>query len=150
MPETLRAARAGDAARLAEIDRLVNPSPWSEALFRDSIGASRCRVSVALDSSGRIGGFVVVQAVLDECEILAIAVDPARQRQGIGARLLAAALIEAGRLGARTCHLEVRASNRAAQAFYAARGFVSAGRRKAYYGAGASREDALLLRLEMK
>lgn len=147
MPERMRAASEADASRLAEIDRLQNPEPWSETLFRDTIAAGGCRL--ALDASGRICGFVVVQRVLDECEILGIAVEPVQQRCGIGARLLSAALDEARAAGVRTCYLEVRASNEAAQALYLAHGFVPNGRRKAYYGVGAGREDALLLRLDM-
>lgn len=147
MPEGLRDACATDARRLAEIDGLQNPSPWSESLFHASIAAGQCRLAV--DASGRICGFVVVQTVLDECEILGLAVEPGQQRRGIGTRLLSAALAQARAQGVRTCHLEVRASNEAAQSLYHAHGFVPNGRRKAYYGAGAAREDALLLRLEM-
>ncbi|MBK6290004.1 MAG: ribosomal protein S18-alanine N-acetyltransferase [Gammaproteobacteria bacterium] len=145
--EGVREACATDARRLAEIDALQNPGPWSETLFRDSIAAGQCRLAV--DASGRICGFVVFQTVLDECEILGIAVEPGQQRRGIGTRLLSAALAEARAQGARACYLEVRVSNEAAQSLYLAHGFVPNGLRKAYYGAGAAREDALLLRLEM-
>ena len=81
----------------------------------------------------------------DECEILDIAVDPAARRNGLGARLLAAALAAAATRGARRCFLEVRASNAGAQAFYRAAGFVEDGRRKDYYRSGQGREDALLM-----
>jgi len=79
--------------------------------------------------------------VVDELHITAVAVDPARRRQGLGQRVLQD-LINAGqRLGARHATLEVAAGNAAARALYARQGFAIAGVRRRYYRNG---DDALI------
>jgi ribosomal-protein-alanine N-acetyltransferase len=88
-------------------------------------------------------GFALLRAVLDEAEILTIAVVPGSRRRGLGAALLAAGLAGAAARGARACFLEVAAGNLAARGLYAASGFAAVGRRARYYEDGA---DALVLR----
>ena len=88
------------------------------------------------------GGFVLARAVADEAEILTLAVHPEARRQGIGRDLVATALAEAARRGARTAFLEVAAGNTAARALYAALGFTVLGCRRRYYASG---DDAVLL-----
>ena len=50
---------------------------------------------------------------------------------------------------ARSILLEVRPSNEAARALYAAAGFTEIGIRKGYYPDGGGREDAVVLQLEL-
>jgi ribosomal-protein-alanine N-acetyltransferase len=88
------------------------------------------------------GGFILARAVADETEILTLAVSPGWRRQGHARVLLAAALAEASRRGARQAFLEVAEENRNALALYEGAGFIRSGRRADYYGAGAA---ALLL-----
>ncbi|WP_338092573.1 ribosomal protein S18-alanine N-acetyltransferase [Salipiger mangrovisoli] len=95
---------------------------------------------------GEAGGFVLGMVVLDEAEILALATDPAVQRQGLGRRLLATFEQEAAARGATQVFLEVAAANAPALGFYEACGYRVTGRRKAYYRhADGSRDDALLM-----
>ncbi len=102
-----------------------------------------------LDMPGAFGlwrpdaGLVLARVVLDEAEILTLAVVPAARRQGLGATLLAAALAEAARRGATAMLLEVAKANQPARALYAAQGFTQVGLRRRYYANG---DDALLLR----
>lgn len=77
----------------------------------------------------------------EEAELLRIAVDPARRGQGLGRALLQACEADLAAMGARDLHLEVRVSNAAARALYAADGWRESGLRKAYYRDG---EDAAL------
>ena len=137
----MRAARAADSERLAQIDLESNPSPWSASAIAETL--QRAHGLVAQASRGPITGFVLFSVAADECEILSIAVEPAARRHGIARALVGAALRQAARAGAQRCFLEVRASNDAAQALYAACGFDVDGRRKDYYRE--PREDALLL-----
>jgi [ribosomal protein S18]-alanine N-acetyltransferase len=88
------------------------------------------------------GGMVLARVAADEAEILTLAVAPAARRQGIGRRLLAAAMQAAAQRGATALHLEVAAANAAALALYQAAGFRPVGRRPRYYPGGG---DALLL-----
>lgn len=78
-----------------------------------------------------------------EAELLRIAVHPGHRREGLGARLLDAALVRLCDADIGLCHLEVHAENRPALALYRRFGFEIAGRRRAYYPDGS---DALLLR----
>ena len=75
-------------------------------------------------------GFIACRSVLDEMELLALAVAPAAQRQGIATALHHAALAA---LAPATAYLEVRADNHGAQALYQRLGYRVSGRRKAYY-----------------
>lgn len=83
---------------------------------------------------------------LFEAELLRIAVDPALRHQGTGQAVLNACEGELRALGIKTLLLEVRVSNTAARALYAAQNWWQDGLRKAYYKDG---EDAALFRKEL-
>jgi [ribosomal protein S18]-alanine N-acetyltransferase len=102
--------------------------------------------SVAEDQKG-IVGFLVVRQVLDEIEILNIAVLAEFRRKGIGTELLIAAMKDAADRGAGKAYLEVRASNSQAIEFYKRHGFKRLARRVQYYES--PREDALVLALRL-
>jgi ribosomal-protein-alanine N-acetyltransferase len=84
--------------------------------------------------SGRPVGFSLSRSVLDDTELLLIAVHPDYQRRGIGRFLLEDFVEQAKGLGIRTAHLEVRDGN-GAMAMYQAAGFAPIGRRRKYYHA---------------
>jgi ribosomal-protein-alanine N-acetyltransferase len=90
-----------------------------------------------------VGGFIAARLLGDELHINNVAVRAHYRRRGMGGALLCAVLKEAARRGARTALLEVRATNRAAQALYARYGFRPTGRRRDYYTDPT--EDALLM-----
>jgi ribosomal-protein-alanine N-acetyltransferase len=81
-------------------------------------------------------------------EILNVATDPERRRQGAGSALVQALLNLTGKVW----FLEVRESNAAARALYARAGFTVNGRRKNYYPAlgilTESREDAVVMKMQ--
>ena len=92
------------------------------------------------EDSGNVAGFAVWRGVGEgEWELLNLAVDPAFRRRGAGRRLVSA--LPAGRV-----FIEVRASNAAAQALYAASGFTVIGRRRGYYQSPP--EDGIVMQLE--
>lgn len=120
--------------------------------MREALGrpAQRHWVSAAGDRASVDGlaltGFLLAEAAAGELHILTVAVEPAKQRRGIGAALLAATL-DAGRAeGLERALLELRASNDAAEALYRRHGFVVVGRRPRYYR---NAEDAVLMTLEL-
>ncbi|NBB98571.1 MAG: GNAT family N-acetyltransferase [Alphaproteobacteria bacterium] len=91
-------------------------------------------------------GFALLRVVLDEAEILTIAVTPSAQGQGHGASLLAQVLAQAKARGAAHVFLEVAAYNAPARALYDRAGFVQTGLRKGYYvRPDATPVDALVL-----
>ncbi len=78
-------------------------------------------------------GLVLWRGVLDEAEILTIAVLPPWRRTGLGSRMLAAAMAAAAASGAIHMFLEAAADNTAALALYDRHGFRRTGLRKGYY-----------------
>ena len=117
------------------------PRPFSEAEFADLLSAGP--VFLCADPAG----FALGRAVAGEAELLTIAVDPDRRRQGHGARLLSRFAAEARARGADTAFLEVAADNRAARALYLAAGYAEVGRRPGYYRSpGRPPVDAVIMR----
>lgn len=132
-------------AVLAIQSRCPEIAQWSAGSYR--------RVAVGemagwiVEDQGAIAGFLVARELVRETEILNFAVRADVRRQGIGARLIDAAIEWSRGLGAEKAILEVRASNEGAIRFYERHGFVVTGRRAKYYAEPV--EDALLLRLEL-
>jgi len=72
---------------------------------------------------GRIAGFALMEFGEERAHLVLLAVRPAERRLGIG-RLLVEWLVESARVaGIASLHLELRAGNEAARAFYRALGF---------------------------
>ncbi|HEV2221777.1 MAG TPA: ribosomal protein S18-alanine N-acetyltransferase [Candidatus Acidoferrales bacterium] len=100
------------------------------------------------ENDGRVDGFLVARKLTDEMEILNLAVAVAARRKGIASQLLREAMNWAAKNGVSKVHLEVRASNAPAKAFYQSHGFHSTGKRPNYYRDPP--EDALLLRTSLR
>lgn len=131
---------AVDPARLAAIHAEAFAAPWDQAALAELL-ASPGVFAVAEED-----GFILIRVVVDEAEILTLAVRPSARRAGLGARLVEAALVRAAALDAERMFLEVAEGNAAARALYARSGFVEMGRRRGYYShADGRREDALTL-----
>lgn len=88
-----------------------------------------------------ICGFAFVRTVLDEAELLMIAVDPNSAGQGLGRRILRHVINYCAENGVERLHLEVREGNKVAIKLYQGDGFVAVGRRDAYYR-GANGQNA--------
>jgi len=102
---------------------------------------------VAEDGKSLIG-FVVARQILDEVEILNIAVAPDARRRKAGTQLLRAAFEWARANGGRRVFLETRVSNGGAIAFYQIHGFHEIGRRAKYYLSPV--EDAIVLAMNLE
>ena len=85
-------------------------------------------------------GFVLVRSILDEAEILTIAVDPDFQKSGVGRALMDETMrrLYADRVA--KLFLEVDANNLPALSLYRKLGFEAVGERKGYYTSG--KDDA--------
>jgi ribosomal-protein-alanine N-acetyltransferase len=92
-------------------------------------------------------GFAAFRRVIDEAELLNIAVDPDHQHQGIGRALLEEARKRLLKLGARRVFLEVRRTNEPALQLYYSVGFGLHSLRKDYYRDPP--DDAYVLCLEL-
>ncbi len=134
---------APDPAALARLHTraFTMPRPWNAAEFANLLSQPSVFVLTEAD------GFVMGRVVLDEAELLTLAVDPDQRRLGIGRRLLAGFTDEAARRGAQTAFLEVAENNAPARALYQGAGWVAAGRRRGYLkSADGQPVDALVLR----
>ena len=130
--------RSANAADLTGITRVQSLSPeaaqWNPA---DYLGYD-CTVCV---DGEQVLGFLVSRALVDEREILNVAVDPAYRGRGTGRSLVEREL----QMGAAAWFLEVRESNAAALALYRRAGFQEAGKRAAYYSDPV--ESAIVMRI---
>ncbi len=96
-----------------------------------------------------IAGFSLVRSVLDEAELMLIAVRPSEQGRGIGHALLEEAKAWSRTQGALRLFLEVRSGN-SAVSLYESAGFIQVGCRKDYYrGALGEKSDALTLSVSL-
>jgi [ribosomal protein S18]-alanine N-acetyltransferase len=143
----LRPAHPADLDALAALEKVSFSDPWTSSELRRALGWSDTVALVAEDGDGLVVGYILCRMVLDEGEVLTIAIEPAMRRAGIGRGLLDAALQAMRDRGVRTAWLEVRKSNAPARALYANAGFVAAGLRRGYYRRPP--EDALVLRVDL-
>jgi ribosomal-protein-alanine N-acetyltransferase len=125
-----------DAALLARLHTDAMDNAWPVAQWAALLDNPVNQALVA-ETEAEPKGFIAFSAILDEIEVLTIAVAPGARRKGLGAMLLRAALIEAER-----AFLEVDADNAAAIGLYLKEGFTKVGARRDYYGLG---RDALAL-----
>lgn len=141
----IRQMKKEDILQLAELEKLCFSDPWSISAFEYELKNPLSLWLVAADGEA-VAGYVGSQTVMDESDMMNVAVAPAYRRKGIAEKLILA-LIE--RLKEHQSHcltLEVRASNDPAIALYQKLGFLQVGRRPGYYRN--PREDALILRKE--
>jgi len=146
-PYQIRSAAAADAAGLVAIERRAFSDPWSEASFREAL-TSAWTFGLVAETGRGLAGYFIGREVAGTGEVLNLAVAPEFRRRGIGGALLDAGLSALQRRSVEEVFLEVRESNRSAQALYLAYGFRAVGQRAAYYRN--PREDALVLRLELE
>lgn len=118
--------------------------PWNAESF-ESLLRHRHRFGWLADADGEPAGYILVQAIAGEAEILSLAVRPALQGRKIGRRLVERALHEVPRHGARRLLLDVAKSNAPALSLYSALGFRRIGERRAYYQRRGGLEDALVM-----
>ena len=136
---TVRAACAADIPAVAALEALCFSRPWRAEDFADML-TDPARTLLVAETDGAFSGYIAACTVLDETDIMTVAVPPALRGRGAGRALVRALLDKVG--GA--VYLEVRKSNAPARALYAALGFSECGIRKNYYES--PREDAVLCR----
>ncbi|WP_448659760.1 ribosomal protein S18-alanine N-acetyltransferase [Sphingomonas sp. CJ99] len=129
---------SGNATHLAGVDRIMRAAfdpRFGEAWTQAQVGGMLALPGVALvlaAAEGAAIGFALTRRILDEAELLLLAVDPAARKRGIGGALLRSVIDECRMHGVHHLHLEVRANNPAI-ALYRRVGFVQSGVRPGYY-----------------
>jgi [ribosomal protein S18]-alanine N-acetyltransferase len=136
-----------DLDEVMAIESVIYSHPWTRGNFADSLRAGyECRV---LRLGPELIGYFVLMVAAAEAHLLNLSIAAAHQRAGHGSALLGQAAELAAKLSARRLFLEVRPSNRGAQALYTRFGFRPVAVRRGYYPAHTGREDALVLALPL-
>ena len=143
VPWRIRPARIADSDQIAQIEARSFTDPWPSEGVR-AVLATRTVTSLVAESGARVIGYAIARDAAGVAEILDLAVSPEWRRVGVATGLLHALIETLVGSGVREIFLEVRESNRTAQALYRAHGFSPAGRRPRYYRKPV--EDAMLLK----
>ena len=132
-------------AQVAALEKICFSDPWSEtSVASELVNPLSCWL--VAEEDGVVAGYVGSQTVIDESDMMNVAVHPDHRRKGI-AEALVVELVEALKKRESRClTLEVRASNEPAKALYEKLGFNQVGLRKNYYRN--PKEGALILRKE--
>ncbi|ODT48295.1 MAG: ribosomal-protein-alanine N-acetyltransferase [Pelagibacterium sp. SCN 63-126] len=122
-----------DAPDLARIHGQSFYRGWPVEEFVQFLGDAASPVYIVCDARRRIAGFALIRNVLDESELLTIAVDPKWRGKGMGRALMQAVFADLMHSPARRMFLEVDEQNRAAIGLYEKLGFAAISSRKGYY-----------------
>ncbi|MGE8541486.1 MAG: ribosomal protein S18-alanine N-acetyltransferase [Acinetobacter sp.] len=138
----IRLMNAADVASVAEIEKLVQSHPWNKKQFEEAVEGYQ---STVLEQNGVVQGFCILQPVLDEANLLLMAVHPSQQGKGLGYQLLdqSVAMLKNNPV---QIFLEVREGNTAAIKLYEKSDFHQIDLRKNYYPkADGTREHAIIM-----
>ena len=129
-------------SQIARLEAQCFSDPWSEKSIASEL-ENPLSLWLVAEENGQVLGYVGSQTVLDESDMMNVAVDPRFRRQGIARALIETLIAELAKMGSRCLRLEVRVSNENARALYERMGFQQLGLRKNYYHN--PKEDALIL-----
>ncbi|QWC86076.1 GNAT family N-acetyltransferase [Nocardioidaceae bacterium] len=142
----LRAAVPADATALGALESAtMGREAWTADQVAEELAPATGRVVLLLPDDDRSVAWVDLAVNGEVADLLRLAVHPDRRRRGIGASVLGVGIAALPATVERVL-LEVSAANAAAEATYAAAGFVPIARRAGYYRDGA---DALVMQLTL-
>ena len=131
--------------QVAALEKECFSDPWSQRSVASEL-ENPLALWLVWEEDGQVLGYVGSQTVLDETDMMNVAVSAQARRRGIAQALVEALVIQLKQRGSRCLTLEVRASNAPAICLYEKLGFRQVGRRHNYYSH--PKEDGLILRKE--
>jgi ribosomal-protein-alanine N-acetyltransferase len=138
----IRPMHQADLTQVHHIEQQVQTHPWSIKQFQQSLDSDSCTV---LEIGKQIIGFCIFQTVLDEANLLLIAIDPQHQGQGHATALLQQSM-QLLKNQPIQIFLEVRQSNQSAIALYEKLDFHQIDLRRNYYPThSGEREHAVIM-----
>ena len=133
-----------DLDGVVRVEAVCLSDAWNRKNFEDSLKEPTAHLLVAVDDiSNEIIGYCCLYQVLDEGEIVNVAIGQEYRQRGYGAAVVRALMALGKSLGAESFFLEVRAGNTAGKRLYESLGFKNCGMRKGFYSN--PREDAVLM-----
>lgn len=140
---TIVPMNAAHIPAVAELERLCFSTPWNEDILSHEL-VNPLSLWYVAEVGGKVAGYVGSQTVMDEADMMNVAVFPEFRRLGIAKLLLDELENTLAKNGVVTLALEVRVSNEPAIELYKSRGYEQVGRRPRYYFKPT--EDALILK----
>lgn len=142
----IRTVQARDLFDVLTIAKESFTVSWSFNSFKNEFLNERSIFKVA-EYDGKVVGYAVVRKLIDEAELLSIAVKKELRKMGIAQALLNEIFEELKKASIKSCFLEVRESNAEAIQLYKKVGFKKINVRKNYYSY--PQEDAIIMKLEL-
>lgn len=136
----------GHVSQVAALEAICFRDPWSEKSVASELSNPLSHWLVAVEDDAVLG-YIGSQTVLDESDMMNVAVSPAHRRKGIAEALVLALADALREKGSVKLTLEVRASNAPAITLYEKLDFKPIGLRKNYYRN--PKEDALIMQKEL-
>jgi len=136
-----------DVSRVYQISYECFSEPWTLESIEKEVNNPVAEYLVAEGDEGVIG-YAGLWHILDEGEIINIAVDPKWRRNRVGQQLLNGLIEKAKTYDLEVIHLEVRESNFEACTLYKKHGFYEIAKRKNYYHKPT--EDAIIMEWKKK
>lgn len=134
---------AEDIAQVAALEQACFSDPWPQSVLAHEL-ENELSLWLVAKQDGEVLGYVGSQSVLDEADMMNLAVREPARRQGIAKALVCALCRKLSEKGVQSLTLEVRDSNEPAIRLYEALGFTQVGKRPNYYFH--PKEDARILR----
>ncbi len=140
------------AFALAQLEEQFFHAPWGRTQYEHAFqqkhfGAFGLFAEPLITPKAALLGYISFYHILDELEILNIAIVPSRRKQGLGRYLLKTTLQEVHKVGIHRAVLEVRTGNEDARKLYEALSFACVGVRRGYYAD--TGEDALIYEIHI-
>ena len=124
--------RPEDLDAIMTIEQASFSDPWSRQGFMESM-AQPFAVMLTAKDAGEVIGYCCMYQLLDEGEIINVAIDPKRRGQGAGMAMLSELLSVGKASGVKRFLLDVRAGNEPAKRLYEKAGFVKLAVQKDFY-----------------
>jgi len=132
-------------AQVALLEKLCFSDPWSERSIASEL-ENPLSLWLVAEEGDRVTGYIGSQTVMEESDMMNVAVHPNHRNRGIATKLITSLVEQLHQKGSHSLSLEVRLSNTPAVALYEKLGFQQVGRRPNYYRN--PKEDALILKKE--
>jgi len=130
-----------DISQVSEMESKYFGQPWSESSIATYMEKGNTIFVVARDGDV-VAGYAAVMCILDEGNLVSIAVSEEYRNMGIARELLDIEYDMAHARGVTSINLEVRESNVPAITLYESEGFNKVGQRKEFYSN--PKEDAII------